>query len=265
VHGDATGPQDSLTALVNRLAEQVAAAMCSQPEFNLGRICYDTPARPREAVAVPDVPRPGEAPPTAAEFLVRVLKSGEVADVRVKSPSNHDDVTALALAAVRQAAYLPATKAGQPVEAWAAVPVAVRTGAAGKVAAATVAQCSVRGYNPNKVCWDTRAQPLSTPAVPWRAPGALPTPATFWVRVSATGEVESVTPLAASSTEEFGTAAMSLVRDMRFNPAQKGGRPVASWTQIAVSAERPAALGGQRRALFQNARLRAAQRRGTNP
>jgi hypothetical protein len=234
-HGEASGPQDSLKSLVERLAAQVASAMCSQPEFNQGRLCYDTPAKPREALAVTDVPQPGEAAPTPGEFFVRVLKTGEVADVRVKTPSSHDDINAFSLAAVRQAAYQPATKAGQPVDAWATVHVAIRSGEGSKAAAAIPAECRKYGYNPNRACWDTRAQPLAAPAVPWHGQGTPPTPATFWVQVSVTGTVESVVPIATSSDGAFSTAALAAAQSMKFNPAQKGGQSVEAWTQIAIS------------------------------
>ena len=235
VHGDASGSQDSLRTLVDGLAAQVATAMCTQPEFNQDHLCFDTPAHPRETLAVTDVPQPNEAPPTPATFLVRVLRTGEVADVRVKTPSSHDDVTAFSLAAVRQASYEPATKGGQRVDAWATVPVAIRSGTGSKAVAAIPAQCRNHGYNPNKVCWDTRAQPLAAPTAPWHGQGTPPTPATFWVQVGSTGAVESVLPLATSSDGDFSQAALAAAQSMKFNPAQKSGQPVEAWTQIAIS------------------------------
>jgi hypothetical protein len=232
--GDVTGNRDSLFGLVDRLASTVAAAMCTQPEFNQGRLCFDVPARPRDALAVNDVPQPGESAPTPASFFVRVLSTGEVTDVRVKTPSTHDDVTAFALAVVRQAGYVPAVKAGQPVDAWLTVQVPVRTGAASQAGLAQPAQCRNPGYNPNHVCWDTRPAPLAAPTAPWRGPGT-PSPATFWIRVSASGTVQDVRPLATSTDAGFSLAALNAVKTMTFNPAQKGGRPVEAWTQIAVT------------------------------
>jgi TonB family protein len=234
-HGEESGSQDSLRPLVERLAAHVAAAMCTQPEFNQGRLCFDAPARPQGTLSVTDVPQPGEAAPTPAEFFVRVTKSGEVTDVRVKTPSSHDDINAYSMAAVRQAAYQPATKAGQPVDAWTTVPVAIRTGGGAKVVAALPAQCRTRGYNPNKVCWDMRAQPLAAPTAAWRGQGVAPTPATFWVQISAAGTVESVVPIATSSDGDFSTAALAAAQTMKFNPAHKSGQPVEAWTQIAIS------------------------------
>jgi hypothetical protein len=234
-HGEATGSQDSLRALVARMAAPVAAAMCTQPEFNAGRLCYDSPARPSEPLAVTDVLQPGESAPTPATFFVRVTRTGDVQDVRVKTPSSHDDITAFALAAVGQATYEPARKAGQPVDAWATVPVAVRTGPAGRAAAALPAQCRTPGYNPNHACWDTRPVPLAAPTLAWRGQGALPTPPTFWVQVSEAGAVLDVRPVATSSDVEFGVAALKAARALQFTPALQDGRPVAAWTQIAIS------------------------------
>ncbi len=234
-HGEETGPRDSLKALMDRLAVPVAAAMCSQPEFNPDRLCYDTPARPRQALSVGDAPQAGEATPTPAEFFVRVLKTGDVADVRLKTASNHDDINSYSMAAVKGATYLPATRAGQPVDAWTTIPVAIRTSNGGKTAVAIPAQCQNRGYNPNKVCWDMRAQPLTAPTAPWQGTGALPTPATFWVQVSASGGVENVMPIATSSDGAFSASALAAAQALKFNPAQKSGRPVEAWTQIAVS------------------------------
>ncbi len=233
-HGEATGSQDSLRALVDRLAAPVAEAMCTQPQFNQQRLCYDVAARPTEPLAVTDVPQPGEAAPTAPQFFVRVLKTGDVADVRVKTPSNHDDITAFGLASARQATYQPATKAGQPVDAWASVTVAVRGGAAATaVAVALPPQCKNPGYNPGHACFDTRAAPLAAPTAPWSGQ-TTPTPATFWVQVGADGSVERAQPLATSSDPDFSKAAMAVVQGLKFNPAQKKGQPVEAWTQIAI-------------------------------
>ena len=234
-HGEASGSQDSLRALVNALAPQVAAAMCTQPGFNAGRLCFDSPARTRAPLTVTDVPQPGEAPPTAPVFLVRVLKTGDAEDVRVKTASTHDDITAFALAAVRQAPYVPATKAGQPVDAWADVPVTVRLGGAGAAAAVTLPpQCRSYGSYPKGTCFDNRPQPLAAPTIAWHGPG-VPTPATFWIQVGADGTAEKVVPLSTSSDGDFSTAALAAAQAMKFNPATKSGQPVEAWTQIAIS------------------------------
>lgn len=231
-HGAVTGDQDSLFSLVDRLAPQVAAAMCTQPEFNPNHLCYDTAARPRQPLRVHDVPQPGEVPPTAPAFFVQVYRSGAVGDVRVKTASNDNDVNAFALAEAQQATYLPARKNGQPVDAWATVPVAVEIGTGPAVV--LPAGCAEPGYNPGKACFDIRPSPLAPPTATWRGTGPTPTPATFWIRVSATGTVERVQPLATSSVSAFSDSALAVARGVKFNPAMKDGRPVPAWTQIAV-------------------------------
>ena len=236
-HGEASGSQDSLRALVEELAPRVATAMCTQPDFNQGHLCFDVAARPRAPLSVTDVPQGGEAPPTVPVFLVRVQKTGDAADVRVKTPSTHDDITAFALAAVRQAPYAPATKAGQPVDAWTDVAVAVRTGQAGRAAAVTLpAECRDYGNHPRGTCFDTRPQPLAAPTLAWHGAGT-PTPATFWIEVGADGAVEKVVPLTTSSDGDFSTAALGAAQSLKFNPALKSGQPVEAWTQVAISPE----------------------------
>ncbi len=234
-HGEASGSQDDLAALVDRLATPVAAAMCTQPEFNQDRLCFDTPPRPRDPISVTDVPQPGESPPTVPTFLVRVDSAGSAEDVRVKTPSTHDDITTFALQAVQAAAYVPATKAGRPVTAWATVPVAVRRGGNVAAAAKVPAQCADYHYgNPGHACWDSRPQLDGSPALPWHGSGATPTPATFWIQVSATGQTERVVPLATSSDGDFSAAALQAAKAMKFTPAMKQGQPVEAWTQIPI-------------------------------
>jgi TonB family protein len=208
--------------------------MCTQPEFNPAKLCYDTPARPKEPLSVTDVPQPGESPPTPATFFVRVDSAGQVADVRVRTPSTHEDINAFAMAVVRQADYQPAAKAGHPVSAWVSVTVAVRGGSATQ-AAQLPAQCRSPGPNANHACFDTRPVPLAATTLPWHGQGVPPTAPTFWVRVSDAGAVLDVRPVATSSDDDFSQAALNAAKDYKFNPAQKKGRSVEAWTQIAIS------------------------------
>ena len=233
VHAEATGSKENWFPLVDTLSGKVAAAMCVQPEFNPNHLCYDTPARAKQALSVTDVPQPGEAPPTPATFLVRIDSTGQVADVRVRTPSNHEDINAFSLARVREADYAPATKAGHRVGAWASVTVAVQ-GGAGARATPLPAECRAPGGNPKHVCWDTRPMPVAAPMIPWHGSGTPPTRPTFWVRVSEAGAVMEVRPNTTSSDEQFSIAAQKAVADFKFNPALKNGRPVEAWTQIFV-------------------------------
>ena len=233
-HGEQTGDKDSLFAIVDRLSTQVATGMCTQPEFNPASLCYDAPARPKAALTVQDAPQPGETPPTPASFFVYVDSTGQLGDVRVRTPSTHEDINAFAMAAVHQADYLPARKAGRPVSAWAAVTVAVRS--AGTAHAVSLpAACRDPGNHPNHECFDMRPAPLALPTLPWHGSGTPPTPPTFWVRVSAAGEVLDVRPIATSSDDKFSVAALNAAKSYKFTPAQKQGQPVEAWTQIAIT------------------------------
>lgn len=73
------------------------------------------------------------------------------------------------------------------------------------------------------------------PTLPWRGAGAPPTPPTFWLRVSAAGDVTEVRPIATSSDDKLSVAAQTAAKDYKFAPAQKNGRPVEAWIQIFVS------------------------------
>jgi outer membrane biosynthesis protein TonB len=55
------------------------------------------------------------------------------------------------------------------------------------------------------------------------------------VRVSEAGAVIDVRPVTTSSDTDFSLAALAEVKNFKFNPGQKNGRPVEAWTQIAIS------------------------------
>ena len=234
VHGEQTGNRASLLDLVDKLDAQVATAMCTEPEFNPQNLCYDTAARPTGQLTVTDVPQKGEVPPTRASFFVHVDSAGQVLDVRVRTPSSHEDINAFSMAVVHQSDYRPATKAGRPVTAWTSVTVAVN-GAGAVRAVQLPAQCSKPGSYAIHVCYDTKPAWLVTPTLAWHGSGQPPTPPTFWVHVSDTGAVLDVLPIKTSSDDAFSQAALDAAKSYKFIPAQKGGRPVEAWMQIAIS------------------------------
>ena len=124
VGGEVTGDRDSLFSLTERLASQVAAVRCSEPDFNPANVCFDTPPRLLAPVSV-------RAPATdsaasAPAYWVRVSKTGLYSDGRVRRPSSSDSVTSAGLEALQVAGYAPARKGGKVVEAWMPVSVAVR-------------------------------------------------------------------------------------------------------------------------------------------
>ncbi|MEK6609676.1 MAG: serine/threonine-protein kinase [Gemmatimonadota bacterium] len=120
-----TGPKDSLFAMMERLAATVAGKLCSEPGFNPDNRCFDVPPAAVDTVAVSFTPRRGPSP-TPPSYFVRVTKGGRVSDTRVRTPSSADTVTALGLAAVREARYRGAKRGEADVEAWTTVQVEVR-------------------------------------------------------------------------------------------------------------------------------------------
>ncbi|MDP3773868.1 MAG: serine/threonine-protein kinase [Gemmatimonadales bacterium] len=120
-----TGPKDSLFAMMERLAATVAGKLCSEPGYNPDNRCFDVPPAAVDTVTVSFTPRRGRSP-TPPSYFVRVTKGGRVSDTRVRTPSSADTVTALGLAAVREARYRGAKRGEADVEAWTTVQVEVR-------------------------------------------------------------------------------------------------------------------------------------------
>ena len=235
--GEATGSTDSLFSLINRVAVQIAGAMCTQPGFNPQNRCFDVPPHPAQPLTVADITKPGEVAPSSPTFLVRVDSAGGVADegVRTKTPSSHDDVNASALELVRAARYVPARRHGVPVSAWATVTVTVHSQAESSEAAGASA-CDEPGTNPGHACYDTRPVPLAANVAPWHGAGT-PGPAVLWLRVGTDGRVHEVRVFRASDEPDFTEAAKRAAERMTFSPAQKGGKPIATWTQVAIIKE----------------------------
>jgi TonB family protein len=233
---EVTGPTDSLFPLVDRLASRAAVALCGQPDYNPSNLCFDTPARTTEPLAVTG--RAGaEADPV--RMLVHVAPDGTPSDVRIQEAPADEDLTFQALAAVNAARYQPARKAGRAVEAWTEVAVAVRPpGAAADLA--LTARCDDPAFgvrNADRACFDTRPVPqdrlpvIRVPAVC----GGSATPATVLARVSASGTVEGRPQVkAGSSCAAFDDSAASAVAQIGFAPAIKDGRPVPAWTLVLV-------------------------------
>ena len=232
-HAEATGSADSLFALVEGLARRVALALCSQPEYNPQHRCFDSAAEPAQALAVTSMRRDAV---TAPVFLVRVDSAGGVADVRTKTPSSRDDVNVMALSVVRAATYRPARLRGRAVSAWATVPVAVRVDSTAADATASAGVCDVPGNNAGNACFDSRPVPMGAPVASWAGAGD-PTPPVLWLRVGTDGAVRDVRVVTPSSDARFTEAATTAARSLTFSPALKDGKPVAAWTQLAITKE----------------------------
>jgi hypothetical protein len=237
--GEATGSSDSLFALLDRIATQVAEALCVQPDYNPSNLCFDRAARPAAPLAVS-----ADSAAAPLRFLARVRADGSAGDVRIAVPSTDANLTARALEAVALARYEPARKAGRPVDAWTEIAVDVRPLVGSAAAPATGVRCDdplVGAKNADHACYDSRPVPegrLPQIAVPAACPGT-PGGATILVRVSEAGAVVG-TPsvLTPSDCAAFTESAAALAREMTFSPASKAGRAVAAWTYVLV---RPAA------------------------
>jgi TolB-like protein/tRNA A-37 threonylcarbamoyl transferase component Bud32 len=237
--GETTGSTDSLFTLLDRLATRVAEALCAQPDYNPGSICFDTPARPRAPLAI----RAGTVS-VPIGFFAHVSARGEVDDVRIARNSGDESLTPQALALLQGAAFTPARHAGRAVAAWTTVDIGVEAGS--EVALATTCEDAEFGVkNPDGACYDTRPAPRTAPVL--SAPTtcrAAPTPVALRVRVTAGGTVEGVPAVTApSDCDAFTAAAAAAASRIAFVPAWKSGRAVSAWTQILVQPLR--ATGGR--------------------
>lgn len=232
---EVTGSTDSLFLLIDVVAARAAQALCSQPAYNPGNICYDSPARPRSGVTLT---AEGPADTGTIRFHAFVDEAGSVADVRLAGPASEAATTARALGLVRDLTFEPARRGRRPVAAWTDVEVGFRQpGTAGITVAAACEDPAYGARNPNRECYDTRPVPRTRLPIA-EAPDACasqPSPATVLVRVGADGAVAGPATLrVASDCPAFSNAAVAVVRQIGFAPATKGGRPVAAWTQLLV-------------------------------
>jgi serine/threonine-protein kinase len=87
-------------------------------------------------------------------------------------------------------------------------------------------------YNLAGECFDSRPTPRDVPLVPLTDQiQGTPGPAVLAIRVELDGSVSRVLPVRPSNNAEFTKEALLFARSMRFNPAQKNGRPIVAWTQ----------------------------------
>ena len=238
-NGEITGSVDSLFALLDQLAARVALALCDQPDYNPGGICFDTPPRPRSPLAIT-----ADSARDPLSFFAHVAATGEVDDVRLGAGAGESDVADRALAMLQGTDFAPATRRGRPVAAWSTVTVQVN-GAALAVSLAEGCENPAFGVrNENRMCFDTRPAPRQAPVVAAPAScGATPSPVTLLVRVDTAGAVSAPEVASPSDCAAFTDAVRAAAPGIRFNPAWKGGRAVAAWTKILV---RPSAGAGGR-------------------
>ena len=87
------------------------------PEYNHGKICFDTPPVPLSATRIPI---PADAPmlPRQAILLIHVSRDGATLEARVFGPSNLATFNDQAMDMARNLRWNPAQKNGEPVDAW---------------------------------------------------------------------------------------------------------------------------------------------------
>jgi len=98
---------------------------CANPAtgvLNPGRACYDTRPSPRTAAAMTQ-PESCSGVVSSATVLLQVSATGDVVTASPRQNSNCAAFTAAAVAFARDMAFTPATKNGQPVSAWIALPI----------------------------------------------------------------------------------------------------------------------------------------------
>jgi len=97
--------------------------------------------------------------------------------------------------------------------------------------------CSEPGpsYNKNDACYDTPARAMVAPLVPLdeRITG-MPKEVIMWVKVSEDGRALSFQILQHSDVPLFDRLAASFALSIPYNPAQKNGRPVESWSRLRL-------------------------------
>jgi hypothetical protein len=106
---------------------------------------------------------------------------------------------------------------------------------------ATAGQCdspTTPGYNLNGLCFDTR--PVLQDVFVQVPPGVegTPSPSTIWVLVGADGRAQVVRGAQISSNPQFHLAALNHARSVLYKPAEKGGTPVAAWSQFRFPPKR---------------------------
>ena len=87
------------------------------PEYNHGKICFDTPPVP---LSVTRIPIPADAPmlPRQAILLIHVSRDGATLEARVFGRSNLATFNDQAMDMARNLRWNPAQKNGEPVDAW---------------------------------------------------------------------------------------------------------------------------------------------------
>ncbi|HEY2806569.1 MAG TPA: TonB family protein, partial [Gemmatimonadales bacterium] len=239
---EVTGSTDSLFSLLDRMANRMAAALCTQPSYNPGNICFDTPAKERAPLVIA-VAHPDSGGPLS--LLARVSSGGEVSDVRIAANTGAGERVTRALTLLRDARFEPARRGGRPVAAWANVRVGL-SGASVEEAVAPARVCAnpaTAVKNPGQACYDARPVPQSAPLAPSPSSCGLGgQTVNVLVQVGIGGRVIGDPTVARESgCEAFDQSAIDVAQNMTFAPATKGGHPVIAWIVLQM---RPASAAG---------------------
>ncbi len=87
-------------------------------------------------------------------------------------------------------------------------------------------------YNADGSCFDVMPRPLEVTLVPLTsAIQGSPKPATLGIKVNADASVARVVLITTSDNDAFNQAALIFAKSIKYNPAQKNGRPITAWTR----------------------------------
>jgi TonB family protein len=87
-------------------------------------------------------------------------------------------------------------------------------------------------YNQDNLCFDVRPVPLSSTLIPVSPDAPIfPRQAILLIRVSRNGTTMEARIFGPSNVDTFNNEALDMVKNLRWNPAQKNGEPTEAWVQ----------------------------------
>jgi serine/threonine-protein kinase len=87
-------------------------------------------------------------------------------------------------------------------------------------------------YNQDNICFDTRPVPLSPTLIPVSQDAPIfPRQSILLIRVSRNGTTMEARVYVPSNVDTFNNEALDMVKNLRWNPAQKNGEPTEAWVQ----------------------------------
>jgi hypothetical protein len=99
----------------------------------------------------------------------------------------------------------------------------------------------MNSVNPLNACYDQRPTPrVPAPAPAVSCPDRGNNAVMLMVHVGESGEVVDVMPFARGGCDQLVEAALAATRAMTFNPALRGGQPLAAWLRLMIRPARSA-------------------------